>query len=181
MVGTGSKGKNADAGTLKKLLTAAKLGDVIQPLHRKGLKLVFTNGCFDILHVGHVRYLESAALLGDVLVVGLNSDRSVKAIKGEKRPIVPEHQRAEVLAAVACVGYVIIFDDPDPFTLIETIRPDVLVKGADWAEDEIIGADIVKADGGRVARVPIVGGASTTGLIDRIVRLYGKRDEKGAS
>ena len=141
--------------------------------HRKaGDKIVFTNGCFDILHAGHVEYLTAARAEGDVLVVGLNSDASARIIKGEKRPIVQEDQRAAVLAGLECVNYVTLFEDPDPFRLIQTILPDVLVKGADWEEGEIIGADIVKQQGGRVVRVPFVSDTSTSKIIETILRNF---------
>lgn len=135
-------------------------------------RIVFTNGCFDILHVGHIRYLEKAKNLGDVLVVGLNSDRSVRQIKGEKRPIVPEKERAEVLAALECVDYVVLFDEPDPFALIAKVKPHILVKGADWPKSKIIGRNIVEKTGGRVVRVPLVPGASSTGVIEKIIQTY---------
>ena len=160
-----------------KILDLSELVKVLEPFRKKEKRIVFTNGCFDILHVGHVRYLAAARAQGDVLVVGLNSDRSVKTIKGEKRPLVPQQQRAEVLAALECVSYVTLFDEPDPFTLIQSIRPDVLVKGADWKEENIVGADIVKAGGGRVVRIPLVPGASTSGVIEQIVRRYGRSSD----
>lgn len=134
--------------------------------------VVFTNGCFDLLHVGHVRYLTAARALGGLLVVGLNADASVRRIKGPLRPIIGQEQRAEVLSGLACVDFVTIFDEPDPFALIETLQPDVLVKGADWAADGIIGADLVLSRGGRVERISIVPGASTSGIIDTIVERY---------
>jgi len=112
---------------------------------RKKKTIVFTNGCFDIIHAGHVRYLKKAKSLGDFLVVGLNSDSSVKKIKGEKRPIVPQKERAEVLSGLEAVDYVVLFNEPTPTKLIEAVLPDVLVKGADWASHEIVGADVVKA------------------------------------
>jgi len=161
-----------------KILDLSELVKVLEPFRKKEKRIVFTNGCFDILHVGHVRYLAAARAQGDVLVVGLNSDRSVKTIKGEKRPLVPQQQRAEVLAALECVSYVTLFDEPDPFTLIQSIRPDVLVKGADWKEENIVGADIVKAGGGRVVRIPLVPGASTSGVIEQIVRRYGRSSDQ---
>jgi D-beta-D-heptose 7-phosphate kinase/D-beta-D-heptose 1-phosphate adenosyltransferase len=130
---------------------------------------VFTNGCFDLLHAGHVRYLAAARSLGDLLVVGLNSDASVGRLKGPRRPITPQAQRAEVLAALASVDLVVIFDEDDPRRLIETIRPGVLVKGADWSEANIIGADFVKAHGGRVETIALVPGASTTAIIETIL------------
>lgn len=134
--------------------------------------VVFTNGCFDLLHVGHVRYLTAARALGGLLVVGLNADASVRRIKGPLRPIIGQEQRAEVLSGLACVDFVTIFDEPDPLALIETLQPDVLVKGADWAADDIIGADVVLSRGGRVERISIVPGASTSGIIDTIVERY---------
>ncbi len=140
-----------------------------------GKPVVFTNGCFDLLHVGHVRYLTAARALGGLLVVGLNSDASVRRIKGPRRPIIGQEQRAEVLSGLACVDFVTIFDEPDPLALIEAIQPDVLVKGADWALADIIGADAVLARGGRVERITIVPGASTSGIIDTIVARYGGR------
>jgi len=139
-----------------------------------GKKLVFTNGCFDILHVGHVRYLNQARSLGDALVVGVNSDRSVRKIKGESRPIVPESERAEVLAALACVDLVFIFDDPTPKRVIDAIVPDVLVKGADWGISEIVGRDTVESAGGVVLNVPLVEGSSTTEIIHKVVERFGK-------
>ena len=134
---------------------------------------MFTNGCFDLLHVGHIRYLQKAKSLGDILIIGLNTDRSVKTIKGKNRPIVPEKERAEVLSALEFVDYVILFDDLDPLHLIEALKPDVLVKGADWSKDRIIGREIVENLGGRVVRVPMVAGASSTGLIEKIKKVYG--------
>ncbi len=141
-------------------------------LKSAGNRIVFTNGCFDILHAGHVRYLTAAKAQGDILIVGLNSDASVRQIKGEKRPITSQEQRAEVLAGLACVDYIIFFDEPDPFNLIQALMPDVLVKGADWAENNIIGADIVKAAGGRVARIDVVPDISTSRIIETILARY---------
>ena len=132
-----------------------------------GGAVVFTNGVFDLVHPGHVRYLQAARRLGDVLVVGVNSDRSVRAIKGPSRPINPEQERVEVLVALACVDAAVVFDEDTPLALISRIQPDVLVKGADWAADEIVGRDVVEARGGRVVRMPIQPGFSTTHLIGR--------------
>jgi len=146
---------------------------ILARLKARGKKIVFTNGCFDILHVGHVRYLKKAKSLGDILVIGLNTDRSVKTLKGDKRPVVPEKERAEVLSALEFVDYVVFFDELDPLHLIEALKPDVLVKGADWAKDQIVGREIVEKLGGRVVRVPMVGGASSTGLIERVKKVYG--------
>ena len=133
------------------------------------MTVVFTNGVFDVLHPGHVRYLKEARALGDRLIVGINSDRSVRALgKGPHRPINPEHERAEVLRALACVDEVVIFDEPDPHAIIARIQPDILVKGADWGEHEVIGRDIVEARGGRVVRMPLAEGYSTTKILERI-------------
>jgi rfaE bifunctional protein nucleotidyltransferase chain/domain len=138
-------------------------------LRESGKKLVFTNGCFDILHVGHVRYLNYARSWGDALVVAINSDRSVREIKGNSRPIVTEQERAEVLAALACVDFVFIFDDPTPKQVIDAIVPDVLVKGADWDIAEIVGRDTVEKAGGIVRNVPLVEGSSTTDIIKKVL------------
>ena len=135
-------------------------------------KIVFTNGCFDILHLGHVRYLTDARSHGNILVVGLNSDVSVKLVKGDKRPIIEQSQRAEVLAGLWCVDYVTIFDEADPLALIESLKPDVLVKGEDWPEQDIVGADVVEKNGGKVVRVPTVPDVSTSILIQRIKERY---------
>ncbi len=152
-----------------KLKTPGKLVPVLEKLRRSGKKIVFTNGCFDLLHAGHVRYLREAKAAGDVLVIGLNSDRSVRGLKGPGRPLVPEGERAELLAALEMVDYVVIFDRPTPGELIAGISPDVLVKGGDWKRDQIAGADEVEAAGGRVLIVPLVPGRSTSGLIDKII------------
>lgn len=135
----------------------------------KGKRIVFTNGCFDLMHIGHTRYLQAAKALGDVLVVGVNSDASVRALdKAPDRPIVPEAQRAEILAALGCVDFVVMFDESDPLQLIRAVQPDVLVKGGDWAIDRIVGREIVEARGGVVQTIPLVPGHSTTGLLQRI-------------
>jgi rfaE bifunctional protein nucleotidyltransferase chain/domain len=133
-----------------------------------GGTIVFTNGVFDLLHPGHVRYLQQARALGDALIVGINSDRSVRAIKGPERPVTPAAERAEIVAALECVDAAVVFDEDTPHALIDTIQPDVLVKGADWAEDAIVGREIVEARGGRVVRMPIAAGHSTTGIIEKI-------------
>ena len=133
-------------------------------------KIVFTNGVFDLLHPGHVRYLRQARALGDALIVGVNSDRSVRANKGPERPITPEAERAELLASLECVDAVVVFDEDTPHALIEVLQPDVLVKGADWGENAVVGRDIVEARGGRVVRVPIEPGYSTTQILASIRR-----------
>jgi rfaE bifunctional protein nucleotidyltransferase chain/domain len=142
-------------------------------LRQSGKKVVFTNGVFDLLHPGHVRYLQSARALGDALVVGVNSDRSVLSNKGPGRPITPEAERVEILEALACVDAVVVFDQPTPHRLIGAVQPDVLVKGDDWAEDAIVGRDIVEARGGTVVRVPIAPGYSTSAIIEKIRRPLG--------
>jgi D-beta-D-heptose 7-phosphate kinase/D-beta-D-heptose 1-phosphate adenosyltransferase len=152
----------------QKILKQNKLIQVVKQLRKTGSSIVFTNGCFDILHVGHVRYLTKAKSFGHVLIVGLNSDASVREIKGKGRPINSQNHRAELLAALECVDFVTIFSETDPFNLIIRLMPDILVKGADWKEKEIIGAKTVKENGGQVKRVRIVSGISTTGLIQRI-------------
>ena len=159
----------------KKLKALAELKETLDLLRNAGQQIVFTNGCFDILHAGHVRYLTAARREGDLLVVGLNSDRSVQRIKGPERPLVTQQQRAEVLAGLWCVDYIIIFDEPDPLHVIQTLQPNVLVKGADWPDDRIIGADVVKSDGGKVVRVPVVQGISTSRIIERIVKRCGRQ------
>jgi D-beta-D-heptose 7-phosphate kinase/D-beta-D-heptose 1-phosphate adenosyltransferase len=144
-------------------------------------RLVFTNGCFDILHVGHVRYLTQSRALGDALIVGLNSDRSVELIKGRGRPITPESERAEILAALSCIDYVFTFDDPTPGRIIDQLIPDILVKGADWGITEIVGRETVEKNGGRVHRFPLVEGSSTTSIVERVLSRFGanKKSDSG--
>jgi D-beta-D-heptose 7-phosphate kinase/D-beta-D-heptose 1-phosphate adenosyltransferase len=136
-------------------------------LRHQGKRVVFTNGVFDLLHPGHTRYLAAARAEGDALIIGVNSDRSVRAIKGPTRPITPEHERAEILSALNCVDAAIIFDEDTPADIIRAIQPDVLVKGADWALDAIIGRDTVEARGGTVVRMPIEQGWSTTQIVEK--------------
>ncbi len=157
-----------------KIVEREVLKETVQSLKKGGKKIVFTNGCFELLHVGHVQYLQAARAEGDILVVGVNSDHSVRRIKGPRRPVVPENERAEVLASLACVDFISLFDEPDPLAMISSVLPDVLVKGADWAEDAIVGKDIVEAHGGRVVRIPLTQGASTTSIIEKILANYGK-------
>ncbi len=152
-----------------KIMTRAQLLPVLAQARAQQQRIVFTNGCFDLMHVGHVRYLQAAKALGHLLVVGVNSDASVRGLdKGADRPIVPEAQRAEVLAALGCVDYVVLFAEPDPEQLIAALQPDVLVKGGDWAIDKIVGRAIVEARGGIVTTIPLVPGLSTTALLQRI-------------
>src|SRR5438046_2823584 len=149
------------------VISASELDAFSNRLRESAKVVVFTNGVFDLLHPGHLRYLQQARALGDALIVGINSDRSVRAIKGAGRPITPEAERAEILAALTCVDAVVIFDEDTPHALIASIQPDVLVKGADWAADAIVGRDIVEARGGRVVRVAIETGYSTTAIVDK--------------
>ncbi len=157
---------------LKKICTLEKAGKNCEALRNSGKRIVFTNGCFDILHPGHARYLSSARELGDYLIVALNSDSSVQTIKGSKRPIFPEKMRAELLAALECVNCVVIFEEDNPLRVIKYLLPHILVKGGDWQEDQIIGADVVKAGAGEVQRIPFVKGYSTSDIINKIVQLY---------
>jgi D-beta-D-heptose 7-phosphate kinase/D-beta-D-heptose 1-phosphate adenosyltransferase len=153
-----------------KILSPVELLGVRTRLRAEGRKLVFTNGVFDLLHVGHVRYLEQARELGDILLVAINSDRTVRELKGDGRPLTNEAERAEILAAMRAVSYVTIFDDISPRTLITNLRPDVLVKGGDYALDEIHGREEVEAAGGRVISLPFIAGASTSRIIERMKR-----------
>ncbi len=158
-----------------KIKDRATLRNILDRERDKGKTIVFTNGCFDLLHVGHVRTLSLARKQGDLLVVGINSDDSVRLIKGEGRPLMPHEQRAEILAALEAVDYVVIFQEADPHRLIAELRPHILVKGGDWAEDQIIGRDLVEAQGGRVIRLDPVPGASTTAIIQTILDRFGRR------
>ena len=152
----------------RKIKNLSSLKKEIDHLKAQGKKIIFTNGCFDILHPGHTRYLWAARHLGDYLVVAVNSDRSVREIKGEGRPVIPEQERTEVIAALGFVDGVVIFDEDNPLKVIRRLMPDVLVKGGDWPEDKIIGADVVKGAGGEVKRIPFVPGYSTSRVIDKI-------------
>lgn len=153
-------------------LTRAEAAGYALDARFAGRKIVFTNGAFDILHTGHLRCLQYAKSLGDILIVGLNSDASVRRYKGPDRPVVPEHERSEMLEGLACVDAVVVFDEDEPKTLIDEIQPDVLVKGADWAH-YVSGRETVEARGGYVALYKIVGGKSTTNLIATILKVYG--------
>jgi len=150
------------------LLKALELATLAARWRAEGKRVVFTNGVFDLLHPGHVRYLQAARAEGDALVVGLNSDRSVRAIKGPARPITPEGERAEILSALACVDAVAIFDEDTPAAIIAAVQPDVLVKGADWAADAIVGREVVEARGGKVVRMPIEQGWSTSDIVKKV-------------
>lgn len=153
------------AGKLKTLL---ELEATVRQLRRRGMRVVFTNGCFDLLHRGHVRYLDHAKRLGDVLIVAINSDTSVRALKGPGRPVMSHQDRAELVAALAAVDYVLVFEDLDPEKVIRALEPDVLVKGGDWAVDQVVGRQIVEGRGGEVCTLPYVEGASSSQLLRRI-------------
>lgn len=159
-----------------KVKSLAAVVRAVRTARAAGRRVVFTNGCFDLLHRGHIRYLEQARALGDLLVVAMNSDASVRRLKGPGRPVVPADERAEVLAALAAVDLVLIFDEPDPARVIRSVKPDVLVKGGDWPVDQIVGADFVQATGGRVRSLPYLEGASTSELIRRIAAAEAARD-----
>ena len=160
---------------MEKFLEPTNLAAVLQNLKNQGKKVVFTNGVFDLLHLGHVTYLQKAREQGDLLVVGLNSDASVKRIKGPLKPLLPLAERVEMLAALSCVDYVTFFEEDDPFNVVKTIKPDILVKGGDWAVDKIIGGDLVQSWGGKVMNIPVVEGRSTTNLIQMVTERYGKK------
>jgi D-beta-D-heptose 7-phosphate kinase/D-beta-D-heptose 1-phosphate adenosyltransferase len=149
-------------------VTRADAVTLVERLRSAGKTIVFTNGVFDLLHPGHVRYLRHARTLGDALIVGVNSDRSVHANKGHGRPVTPEEERAEILSALTCVDAAVIFDEDTPHALVAALQPDVLVKGADWAADAIVGRDVVEARGGKVVRVTIAPGYSTTKILEKI-------------
>jgi len=155
-----------------KIWSPEELAEELRKQQGQGRKIVFTNGCFDLLHVGHVRYLQEAKALADLLVVAVNSDRSVRRLKGPNRPIQLENHRAEILNALQCVDYVIVFDEDTPYSLIERLKPDVLVKGADWENKIIVGRDIVEQAGGCVKTIPYIEGNSSTALIDKIRGLW---------
>ncbi len=166
---------------LLKIKSQQDIKSFVEKVKGQGERVVFTNGCFDILHNGHIHYLSEARSFGHCLIVGLNSDRSVRHIKGKGRPLLPQRARAELLAALCFVDGVVIFDEENPLALIEYLMPNVLVKGADWSEDEIVGANIVKKAGGKVQRIPLVPGVSTTEIISRVASLLAAYNKQGVS
>jgi D-glycero-beta-D-manno-heptose 1-phosphate adenylyltransferase len=157
------------------VLSLADSVALVERLRADGRCVVFTNGVFDLLHPGHLRYLQAARAEGDALIVGVNSDRSVRALKGPDRPIHPEAERAEIVAALRAVDAAVVFDEDTPHGIIAALQPDVLVKGADWAAEQIVGRSVVEGRGGRVVRVPVEPGYSSTSLIDRMRRVSGTR------
>jgi rfaE bifunctional protein nucleotidyltransferase chain/domain len=162
------------AMSVRKIKSLEEMVRIREQLRREGKMLVFTNGCFDLLHAGHVRYLNQARAMGDVLVVGLNSDVSVNTLKGKGRPIIPEAERAEILAALSSVDYVFVFDGLTPQRVIDALVPDVLVKGADWGISEIVGRQTVENAGGVVRNLPLVEGTSTSDIINKVLSYFGK-------
>lgn len=156
-----------------KLKNLDELTQLAAQARRNGKSVVFTNGCFDILHRGHVHVLRQAKAAGDLLIVALNSDRSVQEIKGANRPVLPETDRVELIGAMEMVDYVIVFDEPDPYKLIAAIKPDILAKGGDWSAEKIIGADVVEQAGGRVVVIPYLKGFSSSEIIERILNENG--------
>jgi len=149
-------------------VTESEAVAAIERLRAAGKTIVFTNGVFDLLHVGHLRYLQQARAMGDALIVGLNSDRSVRANKGAGRPITPEGERAEILEALSCVDGVVVFDEDTPHEIVSALQPDILAKGADWAADAIVGRDVVEARGGSVVRIGVSAGYSTSAIVERL-------------
>lgn len=161
---------------MSKLWELAKLVEIRQQLRRDGKRVVFTNGCFDLIHPGHISYLRAARALGECLIVALNSDRSIQELKGPQRPILTETERAAVLAALEMVDYVVIFDDVSPQATIAQLLPDILVKGGDWTVDNIIGRAEVEQAGGQVISLPYIAGSSSTDIIGRILERYGQAE-----
>jgi rfaE bifunctional protein nucleotidyltransferase chain/domain len=160
----------------QKIIGEKGLLRIVKNLKTRGKRIVFTNGCFDLLHIGHIRYLEKARTLGDILIVGVNSDSSVRILKGPKRPILPVKERAEILSGLGCVDYITIFNEQDPLKLITSLHPHVLVKGGDWTKEQIVGGDVVERSGGKVVIIPFVKGTSTSNLIGTILKKYEKRN-----
>lgn len=158
---------------MNKIYSREELKKIIDRHRQEGKKIVFTNGCFDILHVGHTRYLTEAKKQGDILILGLNSDESVRSLKGKERPMIPENERADVIAALESVDYVTIFHELTPLELIEYLKPDIIVKGGDWKEEDVVGRESVTKWGGRVIIIPEVKGSSTTNIIEKIKKVYG--------
>jgi len=157
-----------------KIISVNKLARLLPALKKSGKRIVFTNGCFDLLHYGHVKYLQEARRKGDILIVGLNSDSSIRKIKGPKRPLVGEKERLRVLAGLESVTYAVLFSQATPLNIISVLKPDILIKGADWHKDRIVGSDIVKSYGGKVLRIKVVKGLSSTNLIKKIAKSFSR-------
>ena len=162
---------------MDKIISIDILPNFISDIRKDSKKIVFTNGCFDLIHAGHIRYLKEAKTFGDILIVGLNSDNSIKSFKDEKRPIIPEKERAEVLSGIEYIDYIIIFNEDTPIKLIEIIKPDFIVKGGDYKKDaDVVGGDIVTSYNGIIKRASLAEGISTTYIIEKILKLYCNRD-----
>lgn len=161
----------------QKIKTPDELLEISTNLKKQGKTVVFTNGCFDLLHPGHLHYLIEAKSFGDTLIVAINSDDSIQKIKGDKRPISPEEDRLEMLAGLECVDFVTVFSETDPYRLISLLRPNVLVKGGDWGVENIIGRDIVEEEGGKVISIRLTPGYSTSSLIEKIISRYGSTNK----
>ena len=157
---------------MNKILSKDDLKKAVEKQKKEGKRIVLTNGCFDILHAGHARYLNEAKKLGDILVLAINSDASVQSIKGKQRPLIPQNERAYVVASLKAVDYVTIFDEDTPLHLIEYLRPHILVKGGDWTEETVVGGNLVKEWGGKVIIMPQLKGISTTNIIKKIMKAY---------
>ena len=160
----------------EKIKRKEDLHRIVEDLKKKGKRIVFTNGCFDLIHIGHIRYLEKAKTLGDILVVGMNSDCSVQNLKGPKRPILPQEERAEILSGLGCVDYITVFDEQTPLELISSLQPHTLVKGGDWTKETTVGKEVVERSGGEVVILPFEEGSSTSNLIETILKRYEKRN-----
>lgn len=156
---------------MNKIVDLEPLKEILNSEKDRGKRIVFTNGCFDLIHIGHIRYLKKASKLGDILVLGLNTDSSVRKLKGENRPITPENDRAEILAALEMIDYVILFNEETPLKLISELKPDILVKGADYQGKKVVGKEIVEENGGRIELIQFEEGKSTSNLIDKIRNL----------
>jgi len=155
-----------------KITSAPLLRNILEGVRQKGKRIVFTNGCFDLLHVGHVKYLQAARKLGDLLVLGLNSDKSIRRLKGSGRPLIKQEERAHILAALDCIDYVVVFDEDTPLELISALHPDILVKGGDYTPEGVVGRELVESYGGRVELIKFVDGKSTTNIINKILESY---------
>lgn len=160
----------------EKIKEREDLHRIVEGLKAEGKRIVFTNGCFDLLHVGHVRYLEQARALGDILIVGINGDLSVRGLKGPLRPILPIEERSEILSGLGCIDYITVFDEPTPLELVTLLKPHVLVKGGDWTKDEMVGGKVVESLGGKVVVLPFVEGSSTSNLIEAILKRHEKKN-----
>lgn len=159
---------------IEKIKKKEEISHIAEKLKAENKVIVFTNGCFDILHSGHIKYLYDAKKLGDILIVGLNSDSSIKRIKGEKRPIINQEERAYIISALEMIDFIVIFHDDTPYELIKCIKPNILVKGGDWDIEKIVGKDIVESYGGKVLNIPFVEGKSTSNIIQRILDVYSR-------